>query len=305
MAINADTLLDRLYLKSQISKWRILTVVFGIIALIAVFERSSTHSPIETPFIARLPIEGFIEDDQEVYRLIEDLAENSKAKAVILWLDTPGGSAVGGEELYTKLRALAAKKPVVAVMRSVSASAGYMVAISSDYIVAREGTITGSIGVLMEAAEVTELAEKLGIKPIIIKSSPLKGTPSPLEKLTPESTRVVQEAINDFYNRFVDMVAERRQLPREKVVQLADGRIYSGRRALENKLVDALGGEEEAVKWLVSQRKIAPDLDIRDIGPEEELPWFERLTQSVASNFFQTRSVTLDGLAAIWHPQLH
>ncbi len=305
MAINADTLLDRLYLKSQISKWRILTVLFAIIALVAVFERSSVHSPIEKPFIARITIEGFIDDNQELYDLIDEVAENTKAKAVIIRLDTPGGSAVGGEETYNKLRQLAAKKPMVTVMRSVAASAGYMIALSSDHIIAREGTITGSIGVLIEAAEVTELAEKIGVKPIIIKSTPLKGSPNPLEKMTPEAARVIQEVINDFYSRFVDMVAERRKLPRDKVLQLADGRVYSGRRALENSLIDAIGGEEEAVQWLEKERKIAPGLDIHDVSVEQELPLFERLTQSVAANFFQTRSVTLDGMTAIWHPQLH
>src|SRR5262249_34918350 len=148
------------------------------------------------------------------------------------------------------------KKPVVAVMRSIAASAGYMVALAADHIVAREGTITGSIGVLIETAEVTELAEKIGIKPVLVKSSPLKGTPSPFEKTTPEAERVIRDVVNDFYNRFVDMVAERRALPRDRVVQLADGRVYSGRKAAEDKLIDGIGGEDEAVKWLVTEKHI-------------------------------------------------
>jgi len=304
MAINADTFLDRLYLKSQIRKWRILAIVFAVLGLIALMERNSAHSPIEKAFVARLSFEGIIEDDQVVYDLIDDLAENNKAKAVIVWLNTPGGSAVGGEEIYIRLRQLAAKKPVVAVLRSVAASAGYMVALGADHIVAREGTITGSIGALIETAEITELAKKLGVEPIVVKSGPLKASPNPLEKSSPESIRALQDVIDDFYKRFVDMVATRRSLPREKVVVLADGRIYSGKAALENKLIDTIGGEDEAMAWLIAERHIQQDLEIKDVAPEEDMPFFDRLAESMAGYFFQNSRLGLDGLRAIWHPAL-
>jgi len=305
MAINADTLLDRLYLKSQITKWRVLAVIFAVIALVVAFERYSMHSPIEKDYVARLSFDGIIDDDRKVYDLIDDIGDNNKVKAVIVWLDTPGGSAVGGEEIYLRLRTLSEKKPVVAVMRSIAASAGYLVALGTDHILARDGTITGSIGVLIETAEVTELAAKLGIKPIIIKSSPLKGSPSPFEKETPESDRAIHDVIGDFYTRFVDIVAERRKLPHDTVVQLADGRVYSGRRALDDKLIDAIGGEDEAMKWLEDEKHIRKGLDIKDVKVEEENSLLDQLTQSVAGKFFQRSSVTLDGLLAMWHPHLH
>lgn len=305
MALNADTLLDRLYLKGQVTKWRIITIVIAVVALIVVSDRYSHHSsPIGGDFVARITIDGVIGDDQKLYDLIGDVADNPKAKAVIVWLDTPGGSAVGGEEIFLRLRQLSAKKPVVAVMRSLAASAGYMVALGSDYIIAREGTITGSIGVLIETAEVTELAEKLGIKPITIKSAPLKGSPSPFEKSTPEAERVLHDVINDFYNRFVDMVSDRRQLPRGIVVTLADGRVYSGRRALDDKLIDALGGEDEAMKYLVETRHIKKDLEIQDVKIDPETGWFSAVSQDIAGKFFQKSSLGLDGLSAIWHPSL-
>lgn len=304
MAINADTLLDRLYLKAQLTRWRIVAVIFAVIAIVSATERFSPHSPIEKDFVARISFDGVIDDNIDVYNLIDDVADNPKAKAVIVWLDTPGGSAVGGEEVFLKLRSLAEKKPVVAVMRSVAASAGYMVALGADRIYAREGTITGSIGVLVETAEVTELAEKLGIKPITIKSAPLKASPSPFEKTTPEAEKVMHDMIMDFYNRFVDMVAERRALPRDKVVMLADGRVYSGRRAVENKLIDAIGGEDEAMDWLESQRKIKPGLEIKDVQLDDKKGWLDGLSQSIAGKFFQKSRLGLDGLAAIWHPQL-
>jgi len=305
MAINADTLLDRLYLKSQITKWRILAVVFAMVALVISTERFNTHSPIEKEFVARVTLDGIITDNQKLYKMIDDLADNPKAKAVILWLDTPGGSAVAGEETFRHLRELSAKKPVVAVMRSLSASAGYMIALGADQIFAREGTITGSIGVIVESAEITDLVEKLGIKPIIIKSSPLKASPSPLEKVTPESERVMRDLINDFYNHFVDIVAERRKLPREKVVMLADGRVYSGKSAFQNKLIDAIGGEEDAMEWLVKEKHVKKDLTIKDIKIDEETSLFDGLTETIAGKIFPKSSVMLDGMVSIWHPHLH
>jgi protease-4 len=305
MAINADTLLDRLYLKSQVTKWRICAIVFAVIAIFAVTERFPQHSPIEREFVARLTLDGVIGDDQRLYDLIDDIADNPKAKAVIVWLDTPGGSAVGGEEIYQRLMAMSHRKPVVAVMRSVAASAGYMAALGTDYVVAREGTITGSIGVLIEGAEVTELANKLGIVPIVVKSAPLKGTPSPFEKMTPESERVIRDVIMDFYDRFVDMVAERRKLPRDRVIQLADGRVYSGKAALSYKLIDAIGGEDVAMDWLVKERHIKDGLEIKDVKLEEQHNWMDAISQSIAGKFLPNNRIGLDGVKAIWHPELH
>lgn len=304
MAIHADTLIDRLYLKSQITKWRVIAVACVVFALFVLVERYNPHSPMEKDFIARINISGFIGDDQKLYDLIEDVQDNPKAKAVIVWLDTPGGSAVGGEEIFLRLRKMAEKKPVVAVMRSIAASAGYMIALGADQIYAREGTITGSIGVLVESAEITELMDKLGVKPVIIKSAPLKASPSPFEKLTPESAAVMQRVIDDFYTRFVDMVAERRKLPRPEALRLADGRVYSGRGAVENKLVDAIGGEEDAKKWLVSQKHINDKLDIDTVEIKQQLTFLEQISGSVIGNILQKSGTPLDGLVAIWHPQL-
>ena len=302
MSINADTLLDRLYLKSQITKWRVLAIIFGVLAIIVCIGKFSLYSPIEQDFVARISIDGIINDDQKFYKLIKDVEDNDKAKAVILWLDTPGGSAVGGEETYLKLRQLATKKPIVAVMRSLAASAGYMSAMGADYVIAREGTITGSIGVLIETGEITELAKKVGIEPIIIKSAPLKGSPSPFEKSTPEAEKTLHDVIMDFYDRFVNIVAERRHLPRDKVVQLADGRVYSGKRALEDKLIDAIGGEDEAMDWLVENKHIHKGLDIKDVKEEQDDSLFGQFTQEMAGKFFQRSSIGLDGLVSVWHP---
>jgi protease IV len=302
MPLSSDSFIDRLALKAQITKWRALAILFAVLAGIVVTEHFAPGSPMRDDYIARITFDNIIEDNKEIYDLIDGVAEDDKVKAAIIWLDTPGGSAVGGEEIFERLRALSARKPTVAVMRSVSASAGYMVALGTDYIIAREGTITGSIGVILQTAEFTELLDKLGVNPITIKSAPLKASPSPLEKASPEAEKVLKDVIMDFYGRFVDMVAERRGLSRAKAEALADGRVFSGKRALEVKLIDALGGEKEAVAWLVKTHNISADLPVDDVEVVKQKPLLEQILQGATGKFWQNSRLGLDGLVAIWHP---
>lgn len=304
MSLSADTLLDRMQLKRQLSRWRLLAVLFAVLAAIAYVGNMVPVAGLQKPHIARLTFDDVIMDDRAIYDAIDEVSDNNSVKAVILWLDTPGGSAVAGEEVYLRLKKLSTRKPVVAVMRSIAASAGYMAALGANHIIAREGTITGSIGVIIESAEVTELAQKIGIKPIIVKSNDLKSTLSPFEKSSPESLAVVQKLINDFHGRFIDIVSESRSLPRDQVVKLADGRVYSGKLAKELKLVDEIGGEEEALGWLHQRVKLPQNIDIEDYSMQPPLSFSEQLSQSSFGKFFQNSRIKLDGLRAIWHPEL-
>lgn len=303
--IHADTLIDRIKLKAQVTRWRILCIVVAVLALVFAIEKSSPTGggPIRGNYIARITIDGIISDDPELTKLIKEVKEDSYAKAVIVRIDSPGGSAVGGQQVYLDLRDLSKEKPVIVTMRSVAASAAYMLALGSDRIYAREGTITGSIGVIMETAEVTELAQKLGIKPIVFKTGEFKASPSPIEKLTERQAAVMQTVISDFYDWFVSIVAERRNLSKETVIKLADGRIYSGRQALENKLIDGLGGEHEAVDWLLKSKKIDSELEVEDVSLKpQKSGLFDEISQSVHNVFFTKSHVGLDGMLSIWQP---
>lgn len=303
MALNADVLLDRLRLKQQVTKWRMIAISVAVIAGLVLLGKGSHYSPIHSNYIARITIADTIMDDDELLKLIDKTADDKNAKAVLVWLDTPGGGALAGQEIYLKLLKLSKKKPVVAVMRTMAASAGYLVALGTDHIVAREGTLTGSIGVLLEIFEATELAQKVGIKPIVIKSGPNKAAPNPLETFTPEQNAVIQGVIKDFFNWFVDIVAERRKLPRDVAENLADGRIYTGRQALKVKLIDELGGDEEAVDWLAKNKKIDASLEIRDVKPDRPVTsLFEQLTQLANGKIGAHMLQRLDGLVAIWQP---
>jgi len=301
MSLKADILLDRIALKRQITLWRALALVSFVFLLIVSVEEYTGYTPIEGDYIARMSIEGVIEDDVKRDDMVRDIIENDRIKAVIVRIDSPGGTAFGGQQLYTDLLRIAKVKPVVSVMRTMATSAAYMTALGSDHIIAREGTITGSIGVIMQSMEITEMAKELGINPITVKSGQFKATPNPFEKYTDADDKVVRLAVDSFFQMFVDMVVERRKLTPEQVTAIADGRIYTGTQALEHKLIDELGGEEEALTWLHEKRNIDDWLEIKDIKPKRVTEGlFGEVSEMVNKNIFSKFTQRLDGLVSLW-----
>jgi protease-4 len=180
-----------------------------------------------------------------------------------------------------------------------------MVALGADHIAARQGTVTGSVGVLMQSVEVTELMAKLGISADTIKSAPLKATPNPLEKLTPDARAAAQDVVMDMYNMFVDMVAERRGMDRDATLKLADGRVYTGRQAIQNGLIDEIGGEREARAWLKSAHNIDEGLPISMIEVHRDRGLLADLIDDLMGKALFSERLRLDGLISLWHPQLH
>jgi protease IV len=305
MTFAADHAIDRRRLKRRLSLWRLIAILalLGLIAA-AVARTSGTGF---ANHIARITIKGVIVDDLERDRTIAELADDKRAKAVIVHLDTPGGTVVGGERLYRALRKVSEKKPVVAVMGTTATSAGYMVALAADRLLADKGSITGSIGVIMQTTDLSKLLETVGIGAEAIRSGALKGQPSPFEKLSPEARKASQEMVDDSYAMFVEMVVERRKLPLETVRGLADGRVYTGRQALEKSLVDALGGEETAREWLDAERKISKKLRVEDVDLTQPKSGFSLLDGAIAwvlsGKTLLSERLTLDGLVSVWHPQ--
>ena len=303
MSLDTDALIDRRRLKRRLTVWRVVAVLALLaVALVAVGKRGET--PWAKSHVARLSVEGAITDDRARDDALKAAMDDPNVKALIVYIDSPGGTVVGGENLYTRLREIAAKKPVVATLGTLAASGGYMTAIGADYILARNGTVTGSIGVIMQTTEFTGLMDKLGIEAKAIKSAPLKAVPSPFEKLTPDGREATREVVMDMYDMFVGMVAERRNLARDVAQKLGDGRVYTGRQAVENKLVDAIGGEAEARDWLAQAKGVARSTPVRELKierPEESLPAF--LGRAAGKALFSER-LTLDGLVSLWHPDL-
>jgi len=302
MSLDPDYVVERRRLKRRLTFWRVVGIVAIVVAVIAAAGRFKLIA--HRDHVARISIDGLILDDTARDEALADVAGNKKARALLVRIDSPGGTYVGGEALYQTLRRVAEKKPVVAVMGTTATSAGYMTALASDHIVARASSLTGSIGVIMQTADITGLLEKLGIKPETVKSGALKAQPNPMEPFTPEARKATETVVKDFYDMFVSLVAERRSLAKAKVLELSDGRVFSGRQALAQGLVDQIGAEPEARKWLQETHKIADSLPVKDVEVKhEDEPWRDLLGKAVGKVLFSER-LRLDGVLSVWHPDL-
>ncbi len=305
MSFEPDAILDRRRLRRNLSLWRIAAIV-GITGAVAITAASMSGLTFGRDHISKLEILGVIIEDEERDQAILDLADDAHAKALIVTIDSPGGTTSGSEGLYLALREVARKKPVVAVMGTVAASGGYVTAIGADHIIARGNTITGSIGVLMQNTEVSELLKKIGVGIEMITSGPLKGKPSPFEPMDAQGRAAIKILIDDSYRWFVDLVAERRNLTPERARELSDGRVYSGRQALEAKLIDQIGGMPEARAWLEKEKDISGKLPVEPLvyGDDAFLPG--RLINNMifgwAEKSLSLKRLTLDGLVSLWQP---
>jgi protease IV len=308
----AEVIVDRRQLKRRLFRWRILAILAVLLALGALFWSGGDFKK-HFDHIARIHIDGLITGDEATLKLLDDLAKSTRVKGVIIRIDSPGGTTAGSEAIYEKIRIIAKDKPVVAVMDTVAASGGYITAIAADYIVARGNTITGSIGVIFSFPEVSKLLDTLGIRMEEIKSGELKAEPTPYKPMSDRVRQVSNDLVQESFAWFTNLVVERRKLSAERVKVLADGRVYTGRQAVTEKLIDALGGEEVALDWLQTQRKLPKDIETIDWRGEQN-SGATGLGFSVANTVLkalgleglrsQVESARLDGLLVLWHPQL-
>jgi protease-4 len=302
MSLETDLLLDRRRLKRRLNFWRVGAVIAVVAALLAGL-KGAGWTP-SGAHIARVTVKGLITEDNKLTEAIDDLAGDSSVRAVILSIDSPGGSVSGGETLHDAIARVAAKKPVVTVMGGLAASAGYMIAVPASRIFAREATLTGSIGVLLETGEVSGLLNKIGVTAEVIRSGPLKDEPSLVRPLSPAGKDVLQGLVNDMYDQFVTIVATGRHMDAAKVRPLADGRPYTGRQALALGLIDAIGGEREARDWLASEKGVSAGLPIEDVSTtglaRQALSGQLSLIFQDVWKILISQSLRLDGPLAIW-----
>lgn len=301
MTLDADYLLERKALKRRLTFWRLLVILIAFGFTTFIFWKHN-EARLGKSHLASIQLNGLIYHDKEKVLAIEKARDDPSVLALIVEINSPGGTVVGGETLYESIRYFADKKPAVAIMGDLATSAGYMTAIAADKIYAQKATITGSIGVLFQTAEVTELLAKIGIHVETVKSSPLKGSPNLLEKVTPAARTSTKLIVNDISDMFIRMVAKRRGISIDQARALSDGRVYTGRMALKQGLIDAIGGRREAINWLEIERNIPVDLPIIPLpSTKSESKWLERLQGLTQKIFFSERS-KLDGLLSIWQP---
>jgi protease-4 len=308
---------ERRRIRRKLTFWRVLAFLLVAAAIVLAWialNGGQLSDDKEADHIARITISGLIQDDGELLTRLDRIAAKKSVKALIVSISSPGGTTYGGEVIYKAIRRVAEKKPVVSDVRTLAASAAYMIAVAGDRIVAGDTSITGSIGVIFQYPQIKPLLDKIGVSLEEIKSAPLKAEPSPFHEASPEAKEVMRQMVMDSFGWFVDLVAERRHLAKAEALKLADGRVYSGRQALSLKLVDEIGGNKEILAYLAS-RKVAPNLPVVDWQPPSKgssflfgdmaqamarmmgLSWLTKL--SAVENLSDDKML-LDGLVSVW-----
>lgn len=301
MSGDSDTAYDRRRLKRRLSFWRIVAIILVIVLGVWIFNSFSEEEKAD--HVARLDITEIIIENERRQEAIERVIRDDKAKALLVYINSPGGSTYGSERLFKALRRVAEKKPVVTIIGTVGASGGYMTALAGDRIFAGESSITGSIGVIVQLTEFSELMEKVGVSATAITSGGIKGEPSPFKPISRAGRENLQTMVTETYNWFVDLVVDRRPLDEQEVRRLADGRVLIGISALRNGLIDELGGVQEARVWLESAKNISSSLPLQTIDYSEPKPLIARLLSGMLGKSVITERLTLDGLLSLWHPE--
>jgi protease-4 len=320
MSLDVDQIVDRRRLRRKLTLWRILALV-AVVAAIGGIVAATTDSKFVSrsrAHVARVTVGGLIRNDRERLEMLDDIAK-SGAKAVIISIDSPGGTVAGSESLYNGIRRLAEKKPVVAVIEGVGASGAYVTAIGADRIFAPRSALVGSIGVIFQYPNVTDLLKHIGVAVEEIKSSPLKAAPNGYEPTSPEARAAIRGLVEDSYDWFKGLVRERRSLDDAKLKTAADGRVFTAAQALPLNLIDEIGDERAARAWLAKNKDVSTDLPIRDwknkrLGSEfrwlSAASWLaDRLGLPMVASLLGNDAVAnalggtqLDGLLALWQP---
>ena len=321
MSLETEAVLDRRRLRRSMSFWRAGAVLAGVLALgiVSLFAAGggSDGTLFERRQIARVTLEGVITENRDQLRLLEKLARNDSVAAVILYVNSPGGTTTGGEALYEAIRDVSSRKPIVAQFGTIATSAAYIAGLATDHIFARGNTITGSVGVIFQWAEVSELLGKIGVRMNEIKSGPLKAEPSPFHPLEPAGRETAERMVAESMRWFRGLVADRRKVDTAAIPGLEQGRIFSGREALEHKLIDAIGGETEVASFLAEKKGVGRGLKIVDWKPKKEdsLGLFGMLGRALAGALGipglggswltddpRIQALQASGLVSVWQP---
>jgi protease-4 len=320
MSLDADAIVDRRRMRRKLTFWRVAAVVVALVAIGggALFVVPGSRLMPPGAYISRIKIQGLIRGNQDRIEALERLGR-SRASAVILHIDSPGGTTAGSEQLYDALRELQKKKPMVVVVDGLAASGAYIAALSADHIIANETSLVGSIGVLFQYPNFTDVLKTIGIRVEEVKSSPLKAAPNGFEPTSPEARKAIEAIVLDSYAWFKDLVKDRRKMDDGQITRVADGRVFTGRQAVGLKLVDGLGNEKAALTWLEREKKVPANTPVRDYSLQ---PRFGELSflhvaawtvEAVGLNTLAHRieewgamqaveRLNLDGLLALWHP---
>ena len=323
MSLDSDAIVDRRRMRRKLTFWRVVAVAVAIVAIGFAASRLGGQvtglSARGGNFIARVKIEGLIRNDDDRTKALDELA-SSRAKAVIVRIDSPGGTTAGSEQLHDSLRRVAEKKPIVVVVDGLAASGGYIAALSADQIIARDTSLVGSIGVLFQYPNVHELLDKVGVRMEAVRSSPLKAAPDGFTPTSPEARAAIEAIVQDSFDWFKALVRNRRHLDDVQLARASDGRVFTGRQAIALKLIDRIGDERTALQWLEKEKGVDSNTRVTDWKLKSRLgdlsflhlaaagvldavglgPLARRIEAAAMMQTFER--LNLDGLLALWHP---
>ncbi len=275
--------------------------VFFLLVILAagMLRQGSFHVPAGAR-IGIIKVRGTITDSELLLQQIDQFRKQKTVKAVILRVDSPGGGVGPSQEIYEELKRLAAEKPLVVSMGSVAASGGYYIAVAAQRIFANPGTITGSIGVIMSFPDYQELMGKVGVKTEVVKSGRFKDIGSSTRDFTVEDRALLQGLIDDVHLQFIEAVSAGRKLPVEQLLPLVDGRIFTGRQALEEGLIDELGSLPDAVRYTAQLIGAGDDPEL--LYPDEQPTglWERYLNSAVTRLGFDLKLNSPVGPQFIW-----
>jgi len=322
MSLDADLIVDRRRLRRKLTFWRALAIAVVVLGIAGAAALAGNRIGIYgvRPYIARVNISGLIRGDQDRVEQLDRLARSSLARAVIVHVDSPGGTTAGSEQLFDSLSRLRDNKPLVVVVDSMAASGGYITALAGDHIVAQQTSLVGSIGVLFQYPNVADLLNKIGVKVESVKSTPLKAAPNGFEPTSPEATAALNAIIQDSYGWFKGLVKDRRHLTDDQLAAIDDGRVFTGHQGIDLKLIDELGDERAGLDWLAKEKHVDTKLPVRDYELHSRFGDLRFLHAAVLAVLDAAgldalarhldawgaadalESFNLDGLLALWHP---
>lgn len=263
--------------------WRTISFITVAIIVYLLFENQEKSS--SNDYIANYNISGLLISADEIIEDLEELKSNNKVNSIIISVDSPGGTTVSAEEIYLKLKEVSLVKPTAIVMRNIATSGAYLLSLGGDVIFSRENTITGSIGVLLQWARVDEALSKLGIEVNEVKSGKLKAEPDFFGEIDEEAQQVTKEIIDETFEWFIRIVKVERALNPSEIYTISDGRIFTGRQAIELNLVDEIGDKNDAKIWLVENKEIDSNSPIIDYGKSKK-PSFIELSLANIMDYF-------------------
>ena len=280
--------------KSQIIKFFILVILFFSTAIVI------NQNYKKNPFIAKIYLEGMITSESNLVEKIDQLKQKQNLKGILLTINSPGGTFVSSKEIYDTLKFFDEKIPVAIYMKEVATSGAYLVSLGADQIFANTGTITGSVGVILQTADISVLLNKIGVSPLVIKSGDLKAIPNPLEKTNDEQIKYIKNVVLLMQEEFSKIVKLERKLTWDNLEKISDGRIFTGNQAKEINLIDEIGAENDAIDWI--KKKAGLDDNIKIIDYAKKDSFFDFLNLKFLKKFNDMNVKLNDGILAIWTP---